>query len=124
MLEQIRAGADFAEMAAVHSLDRDKADGGLREVEAPQTMPDWLPPLCAGMEPGQASEVKATEAGYCIAKLERVEPGSVQKFEEVQLDIAKKLATLKKQQTREGLLNQLYAKASVHYFPAGEQLRR
>jgi len=123
ILEQIRGGADFADIAEKHSLDRDKKEGGLRVRQAPPDQPDWLPPLCAGLEPGEVSDVQATEAGYCIAKLERIEPSRILAFEEVVVEIGRTLAARKKEQLLEDLVTELQKKADVNYLPAGAALR-
>jgi len=123
ILEQIRGGADFAEMADKHSLDRDKKEGGLRVRKAPPERPDWLPPLCVGLEAGEVSDVQATEAGYCIARLERIEHSRVPEFEEVVVEIGRKLAEQKRERIIEVLVTELQKKADVEYFPAGAALR-
>ena len=123
ILEEVRGGADFAEMAEKHSLDRDKKEGGLRVRDAPQDPPDWLPPLCVGLKPTQVSDVQATDAGYCITKLERIEPSRIPEFEEVVVGIERTLAARKTEQMLEELVTELLEEASLHYFPAGSELR-
>ncbi len=122
ILEQIRQGADFAQLAERHSLDRDETEGGLREVEASRTSSDWLPPLCRGLKPGEVSGVQKSEAGYCIARLEKVIPSHVPSFEEVQQAMRAALSRRKREEAQRELIDRLRSSAHVQYLPAGEKL--
>jgi hypothetical protein len=122
VLKRIKEGEDFAALADQWSLDRDRFKGGLRQIDAPPTPPDWLPPLCAGLQPGQCSEVLKTESGYCIVKLERIEPPGLRPFEEAQSGIAEKLRMDKMETARQALLAELRKKNHVELFPEGRRL--
>ena len=124
ILESLANGADFAEMAQEHSLDRDSTEGGLHEVEAPLDQPDWLPPVCRGLEPGQVSEVQAREAGCVIAKLEEVVPSHVPPFEQVQGEIERALRERKAAELRSKLILELREAVPVQCTPAGQELLR
>jgi len=124
ILESIARGADFAEAAEEHSLDRDSTEGGLREVEAPLDEPDWLPPVCRGLESGQVSGVQRTGAGCVIAKLEQVVPSHVPPFEQAQGEIERALRERKAAELRSKLILQLHKAVPVQCTPAGEELMR
>lgn len=122
ILQKIREGADFAEVAEKHSLDRHKTDGGLREQDAPLTLADWLPPSCKGLQPGEVSEAQRTQAGYSITKLERVVPSRIPPFEEAQVEAREILLGQKTAEARKTLVKKLLDGAHVQYFPAGERM--
>ena len=88
VLERLRQGESFAELAEQYSVDRDRTEGGLREVVSPAVPPDWLPPLCRGLEPGQTSGALEQESGFCIVRLERIVPAGVPPFDEVQGELS------------------------------------
>ena len=119
ILQQILRGGDFAQMAEKHSLDRDRTEGGLREVEAPESAPDWVPPLCAGLEPGMVSDVQQTSAGYCIPKLARIVPSRVPPLEQMQGEIQRILTDRKKDRARKKLIRQLRNRAHVERWTGG-----
>ena len=122
ILERLRLGADFAELAEQYSIDRDQTDGGLHEVDAPLAPPDWLPPPCAGLEPGQLSELRPTEAGYCIARLESIVPSRIPPFDEVQAEVRAILLERKTREAEREVIERLRSKAVVEYLPAGNTL--
>lgn len=116
---RIAEGASFAEMAEKHSLDRDRTEGGLRKVQAPE---GWLPPVCRGLEPGQLSEVLKTEAGFCIARLEEIRPARVPPFEEVQEEVRRRLVEQARSREQRRAIRELRQEASVTILPAGRKL--
>lgn len=122
ILEKIRAGADFAEVAEKYSLDRDTTEGGLREQDAPQTPDDWLPPCCVGLQAGQVSEPRRTQAGYCITKLERILPSRIPSFEQAEVEARQILLDQKRVEAKKALMKKLRESAHVQYFPAGKQM--
>lgn len=119
---QLSRGADFAQLAETYSLDRDRTEGGLRRVEAPEDDPDWVPSICRGLEPGEVSEVQETAAGCCIARLEDIIPASAPPFEEVQEDIHQRLLSNRRRQAQEKLLKELREQAHVKVLPAGREM--
>jgi hypothetical protein len=122
ILEKLRGGAEFADMAEKYSLDRDRTEGGLRVLDAPADSPNWVPPLCEGLKPGELSGLRETAAGFCLTRLERIEPRRVRSFEEVQPEVRAALLERKLEQERERLIERLREAATIEYFPAGRQL--
>ncbi|MBS3763294.1 MAG: peptidylprolyl isomerase [Planctomycetes bacterium] len=122
ILDKLQDGGDFAKLAEKYSLDRDETEGGLREVKAPKSDPDWMPPLCEGLQVGEISAVQETAAGFCIAKLEKVIPTHIPAFETLQNEIREKLAKQKRKETREEILKDLIEKGNVKLFPAGRTI--
>lgn len=123
ILEQIRNGADFGAMADQHSLDRATRPGGLRVKETAEDAGEWMPPLCEELLPGGVSDVQVTDAGCCIAKLERIEPSRVLPFEEVAPQARQTTIELKKEQVQNDIVSKLRTKAHIYYHPAAAPLR-
>lgn len=122
ILAELRGGADFAEMADKRSLDREKYPGGLRDVQAPPTAPDWMPPPCVGLKAGEISEIKTSEAGCSIAKLEEVVPSHVPAFEKVQSRVRAALEAQEYERLKGELLARLRRSRAIEYMPAGRKL--
>jgi len=122
ILNRLREGEPFAQLAEECSLDRDKTKGGLREVEAPVAPTDWLPPLCTGLEPGQCSEVLETESGYCIAKLEEVDDRRTEPFEQVQEQIRMRLQQAGLKAKQDELIEKLRRSSHVELYPDGKRV--
>jgi parvulin-like peptidyl-prolyl isomerase len=121
VLEQIRAGEDFAKAADAHSADGADYPGGLRTVAVPDDRPDWLPPAVQGLEPGQVSEVRRAEGGFSIARLERVVPTGTKTFAEVQGDIQTKLLAEKRRAALDDCLDRLRREAKIEPYPAAAE---
>jgi len=122
ILAAIRGGADFTAQADLHSLERDKVKGGLRVVDAPPALPDWLPRLCEGLKEGEVSAAQQTDAGFCIAKLERAEPSRTASFPEVQEQIRETLTAQARREARQSLVERLREGGNVQPYPAGQKM--
>jgi len=84
ILEQLRQGADFAELAREHSLDPGSAPAGgdLGCVELGRFVPEFEQAALA-LQPGEISEPVQTQFGWHVIYLEKRIPPRVQSFEEV-----------------------------------------
>jgi hypothetical protein len=122
ILQAIRGGGDFTAQADLYSLERAKVKGGLRVVDAPPAFPDWLPRLCEGLKEGEVSGVQQTDAGFCIAKLERAEPSRIASFPEVQEQIREALTVQARQEARRSLVERLREGGNVQPYPAGQKM--
>lgn len=85
LLEQLRAGADFAELAREHSDDPGSAskDGDLGRIEPGVMVEPFEEALFALEEEGALTEPVRTRFGYHIIKLTGYQPGAVKPLEEV-----------------------------------------
>ena len=74
---QLRAGADFAQLASEHSTDESAASGGFLGQVDPETLLPELKAAVRNLEPGQFSEVAKIPAGFAILKVLRNQPDTV-----------------------------------------------
>src|SRR5208337_2498454 len=94
VLNQIKGGADFAELAKKYSDDTTASNGGeLGWVVRKQTVPEFEN-TAFSMKPGQVSDLVRTVYGIHIIKLEDKQTAHLQSFDEVKGTI---LAELEKQ---------------------------
>lgn len=88
---QVEAGGDMAELARKFSEHPSAETGGdLGLTELPQLPPD-VATAVAGLEPGQLSEVVATDDHLTFYRLEERVPASVTPLQDVQREIAARL---------------------------------
>ena len=92
VLEEVRAGADFAARARRYSEDPGTADkgGDLGWVTRGQMVPDFEKQAFL-LEPGQISDVIKTEYGFHIIKVHERQNAQIQSFEEVKEEIRAEL---------------------------------
>jgi parvulin-like peptidyl-prolyl isomerase len=84
LLQQLKAGADFAALAKEHSLDKESvAHGGLLPWFSRGQMEAHFEEAAFSLEPGQISSVIETSHGYHIIRAESKEPAKKQSFSEV-----------------------------------------
>ena len=69
ILEQLRAGADFAVLAREKSVDATSVDGGLLGKVDPASLRAELRSAIAGLAPGRLSSVFRLPSGFAIAKV-------------------------------------------------------
>jgi parvulin-like peptidyl-prolyl isomerase len=88
ILEKLKQGADYAELAKNNSEDKVSREkgGDLGEVALNQTLPE-LAAAIAKLKPGNFSGVVKTSFGYHILKLKQIIPSRKISFKEVKTDI-------------------------------------
>ena len=69
VLDRLRSGADFAQLASEHSVDANAGDGGYLGVVDPETLLASLRDAVRDLKPGQFSDVVKIPTGYAILKL-------------------------------------------------------
>ena len=122
LLAQIRQGADFAEMANRHSIDRERREGGLHEASDWGNLSKWLRTELKSLDEGEVSDVLETDIGYCILKMEKkVEPHLVP-ISEVSDEIRRKLKEQKRRKAEQELAEELREKTYVEYREAAREL--
>jgi peptidyl-prolyl cis-trans isomerase D len=92
LLKQIKAGADFAELAKKNSQDPGSAQNGgdLGFIVRGQTVAPFEK-FAFSAKPGETSDLVTTEYGYHIIQVESKEPARVKPFEEVKDSLAEQL---------------------------------
>jgi peptidyl-prolyl cis-trans isomerase D len=113
LLEEIQQGADFSELARIHSIDASTKDsgGGLGYFERDIMVPEF-DKVVFEMDIGELSEVVETDYGFHIIKLTEVQPENIKSFEESREQLAslhqKKAAQKKLYSLQEELGNLAY----------------
>jgi len=118
VLELLRAGGDFQELARKYSISPSRVRGGLLPPvgPTPRVLPKVLHTVVWEMtRPGQISEVVQTGTTYHILQLERIEPPKNVKFEDVKEQLAREVRARKLRQAGQEILRDLVAKAEIRY---------
>ena len=102
LLEELKAGADFAKVAEASSADKSSAarGGDLGFFQTGRMVPAFEQAAFALEKPGQLSGVVETQFGYHVMKLEERKPAGVRPFEEVREDLIKEIRANVAQQAR------------------------
>jgi peptidyl-prolyl cis-trans isomerase D len=92
LLKQLRAGADFADLAKKNSQDPGSAQNGgdLGFIVKGQTVPEFEK-IAFTAKPKEISDVVTTQYGYHILQVMEREPARVKPFEEVKAALAEEL---------------------------------
>lgn len=91
LLEEIRMGADFGELAKKHSKGPEAESGGLMGWVKRGDLVEPLEKPAFSLEAGGVSPVLETEFGACILKVEAKEAAGMASFEEARPEIEPKL---------------------------------
>jgi len=99
LLEQVKAGADFAQLATKYSEDEGsaKAGGDLDYFGRGRMVPEFETAAFA-MEPGQISDLVKTQYGFHIIKVVDKKPATTRSLDEVRAQISEQLSFQKAQQ--------------------------
>lgn len=120
LLKQIKAGADFAELAKANSDCPSKAKGGdLGMFGRGQMVPPFEQAAFA-LKVGQISDIVETQFGYHIIKVADHKDASVIPFEQAKGDIIKMLKGKEQNELATKYLESLKAGAKIVY-PPGEE---
>jgi peptidyl-prolyl cis-trans isomerase D len=102
ILQQVKAGADFAALAKKYSEDdASKATGGDLDYFGRGRMVPEFENAAFAMQPGQISELVKTQYGFHIIKVVDKKPGSTRSLDEVRPQITEQLQSQKSQQAVE-----------------------
>jgi len=110
LLQQIRGGADFAEMAKQHSEDTGTAVNGgeLDWIARGQTVQNFEQ-TAFSLEPNQISDVVSTEYGFHIIQLLDKERAQLRPFDEVKEELAEERKTQSVYERMEKLADEAHA---------------
>lgn len=111
LLEQLQKGADFAELAIVHSKDPGSAGrgGDLGIVAKGRMVPSFDEAAFALKDPGDLSGIVETGFGYHIIKLEERLPESLVPFQEVRDGLIQEVQTNARNDARNTAAKDLFA---------------
>ena len=80
---RLKAGADFGELARLHSGDRSAAQGGQMEYTHQGMLPEAVQKVIEPLQPGQLSEPVRLLEGVAIIRLDSRKTAQQRRFEEV-----------------------------------------
>lgn len=113
VLEQLSAGADFAEMARKHSDDGSAENGGDLNYFGPGQMVPAFEKAAFELKGGQMSGIVETQFGYHIIKVTDRRPGRTVPFDEVKSQIGEYLQQQQQREKADALVDRLRAKAKI-----------
>ncbi len=115
ILEKVRGGADFAELAQEHSSCPSKARGGDLGFFPRGQMVGEFDEAAFALEVGQVSDVVETQFGYHIIKLTDKKAATTVPFDESKAEIMSFLDSQKKQQEVATFIDSLRSVATIQY---------
>lgn len=120
MLRQIKAGADFAELAKANSDGPSAARGGDLGFFPRGKMAAPFEKAAFALKINQVSDIVETQYGYHIIKATDRRGASTQSFERVKDDIIRRLTQRKRRQLAAEYIKSLRAQANIVYPPGKE----
>jgi peptidyl-prolyl cis-trans isomerase D len=121
LLKQIRAGADFAELARKNSEDPGSAEkgGDLGWIVRGQTVPAFEN-TSFSLKPKEISDIVTTEYGFHIIQVLEKEPARLKPFEEVKAELARDLKRQRVFELMQNLADQAVAELNKTPMQAAE----
>ncbi len=113
ILEQLKAGGDFSEIAKEKSIGPSAAQGGDLGYLTKGTIVSEIEDVVFALEVGKISDVIQTEFGFHILKLLDKKPEIIKPIEEVKEDIIQILLPIKQKEAFENLLEELKSKTEI-----------
>lgn len=113
ILKQLKAGADFEELAQEHSTCPSGAEGGDLGYFEHGSMVQEFEEAAFAMKVGEISEVVGTQFGYHIIKLTAKKDGGTAGFDEVKDELTQQLMIGKQRAAEETYINQLKDSAEI-----------
>lgn len=113
LLKQLKAGANFAELAKKHSEDAGTAPNGgdIGWIARGQTVPNFER-VAFSLKPGEISSVIETEYGYHIVQVLEKEQARLRPFEEVKAELAAEVRKQRVYDLMEQIVEQARAELS------------
>jgi peptidyl-prolyl cis-trans isomerase C len=109
--EELKRGADFAELAKKESKDSTASDGGDLNFFAKKEMETEISDVAFALEPGKISDPVRTKYGWHIIKVEEKRIRPVPAFEQVKGSIEEFVAT----NAQRALLDKLRGEAKIEF---------
>jgi peptidyl-prolyl cis-trans isomerase C len=124
LLDQIRKGASFEDLAKTHGTSPDARKGGDLGWFARGTMPKVFDDACFSLKPGQVSGVVQSSYGYHLFKLLGKRPAKKRTLDDVQAEVIRRAYLDKKTRAERQLLDQVRKSAKVQINEAALSLLR
>ncbi|HZX66981.1 MAG TPA: peptidylprolyl isomerase [Myxococcales bacterium] len=124
LLDQIRKGASFEDLAKSHGRSPDARKGGDLGWFARGTMPKVFDDACFSLKPGQVSGVVQSSYGYHLFKLLGKRPAKKRTIDEVQAEVVRRAYLEKKTRAERQLLEQVRKSGNVQINEAALSLLR
>jgi len=113
ILEQLKAGEDFSEIAIEKSTGPSAVQGGDLGYLTKGTIIPEIEEVVFALEVEELSEVIKTDFGFHILKITEKKPETVKTFEEVKEDIIQTLLPIKQKEAFENFLEELKGKTEI-----------
>jgi len=113
VLEQLKAGGDFSEIAIEKSTGPSAVQGGDLGYLTRGTIIPEIEEVVFALELEELSEVIKTDFGFHILKITEKKPETVKTLEEVKEDIVQTLLPNKQEEAFENLLEELKSKSEI-----------
>ena len=113
ILEQLKAGGDFSEIAKEKSTGPSAAQGGDLGYLIKGTIVPEIEDVVFALELEVLSEVVKTDFGFHILKITEKKPETVKALEEVKEDIVQTLLPTKQKEAFDNLLEELKSKSEI-----------
>jgi parvulin-like peptidyl-prolyl isomerase len=118
LLEQLRGGADFAQLAREHSEDQETAasGGALGAIDREQTDPAFAEVVFT-LAPGELSPVVETAQGFHVAKVHQRTPATTRPLAEVREEIEALLQARVRDARVSALVQKMRTTARIQHIP-------
>ena len=113
ILEQLKAGGDFSEIAKEKSTGPSAAQGGDLEYLSKGTIIPEIDEVVFGLEVEELSGIVKTDFGFHILKITDKKPETVKTLEEVKEDIIQTLLPTKQKEAFDNFLKELKGKIEI-----------
>jgi len=113
ILEQLKAGGDFSEIAKEKSTGPSAAQGGDLGYLSKGTIIPEIEEVVFALEVEELSEVVKTDFGFHILKITEKKPETVKALEEIKEDIIQTLLPTKQKEAFENLLEELKSQVEI-----------
>jgi parvulin-like peptidyl-prolyl isomerase len=118
LIEKIKNGADFAELAKQYSDDITAKDGGLEKPVRPGSLVapyNAIETAAENMDIGQVSEPIIAEGHIFIVKLESKQAGSCEPFEKVQTEVEGRFVLARRQKMVNDMIKKIVSQIDLAY---------
>ena len=117
ILEQLKGGESFRELARRYSIAPEGKRGGDLGFFAHGVMPDIFDEHCFGLKPGSTSAIIPSDYGYHIFKVLELRPAGLRPLKEVRDQIRDDLARARAQKAERELIARLRSQTPPRLFP-------